>query len=139
MVPVCQGAQRRVGGEVGAEQLLLRRGDPHVYARVEHDDVPAAELVAVVPGAWIPGGGAEVLPVGRSPGAVVLVRADGRPGARLKPPPRRPVTIGEVRGDAVRPVHVVAGGEDRAGDAVEQGGGRLVPLSVAARDVARAD
>src|SRR5439155_604928 len=76
---------------------------------------------------------------GRSPGAVVLVRADGRPGARLKPPPRRPVTIGEVGGDAVRPVHVVAGGEDRAGDAVEQGGGRLVPLSVAARDVARAD
>src|SRR5207302_245557 len=49
MVPVGERAQRWVGGEIGAKPLLLRRIDPHVDGRVEHDDVPAAELVAVVP------------------------------------------------------------------------------------------
>src|SRR5205807_10671262 len=130
----------RGGGEVGLEAGLLRRADRRGHearVAVQHDDVPGAELVAVVTLGRIAGGRAEVAEIARGGGArVVVVVARHRIGTGLVAPPARVVAVLVVGGGAVG-IAGVAQREHGAGDAVEQGGGGLVVGAVAARDVAR--
>src|SRR2546422_6612199 len=48
LVPIREGATRRMGGEIGAQPLHLRGARRHVELAVERDDVPGAQVVAVV-------------------------------------------------------------------------------------------
>src|SRR5207253_11118242 len=50
MVPVGEGALRRVGGEIGAQPLLLGGPCDRGGIAVQRNDVPRAEVVAVIPG-----------------------------------------------------------------------------------------
>jgi hypothetical protein len=100
--------------------------------------VPGAEVVAVVAASRIAGGGTEVGVVRRRARDAIIVVAGCRPGAVLVAPPGRLVAEGEF-GEGAVGVGVVAGGEDGAGDGVEQFGGGFVVVVGAAGDVAGAD
>src|SRR6266480_3946450 len=108
-----------------------RRGD----VAVEHHDVPAAHVIAVVELPRVARGGAEIPYVGRRPRAETFHVADGGPGAGLVATPRGVIAVDEVRRAGAPALNVVADGEDGAGDAVEQGRGGLVVLPVAAGNV----
>src|SRR5207249_5063639 len=122
------------------QPLLLRRAGGHGdagAAAVQHDDVPGAEVVAVVALRRIAGGGAEVAEVPRGAGCLVIALPRGRLRAGLVPAPGRVVALVLRRRAAV--ISVVAGREDGPWDPVEQvGGGVVVAGLVATRDVARA-
>src|SRR5439155_9931872 len=88
-------------GQVRIEPLLLRRAhrgrDARVVA-VQYDDVPGAEIVAVVSPGRIVGGGSEVAEVSDGGGArVVVVVAERGVGAGLVAHPGGGVTIRIVR------------------------------------------
>ena len=94
MVPVGERAGVGVRGEVGPQPLLLHRpgGAAHDRAvRVERDEVPRADVEAVVPLRRIAREGAEVLVVARGVGGVVLVVAGNGLRARPDATPRRVV------------------------------------------------
>src|SRR5205807_6786167 len=93
VVPVGQGARPRVRGQIRLEPLLLRRSRPHRDVRVQGDDVPGAEVVAVVALGGVAGGGAEVAVVARGAGGVVVVVARHRAGARFEPAPGGRVAV----------------------------------------------
>src|SRR5437660_6438426 len=136
VMPVGHRALGRVGGEIGAEPLLLDAARAHVDVAVEHDHVPRAEVVAVVALGGIARSRAEIAEVaGRARGDIVFV-AGGGIGACLVPAPGRAVAVGEVAARAVH-VDVVPRGEHGAGDRVEDARGRFIGRLVAARDVAR--
>src|SRR5438876_9333066 len=143
MVPHRQGALASMGREVGLEPLLLRRthrcGDPVVVA-VQYDDVPRADVVAVIaPGGGVAGGGAEIAEIPRGAGARVVVAVAGRgERARLVSPPAGIVAALVLRRRAVG-VRGVAQGEDRPGNRVEQESGGVGAGRAAAGDVAGAD
>ena len=141
VVPVGDSTACRMGGEVGAQPLLLGRacgrGDARAAA-VEHDDVPSAEVVAVVTLRGIARGGAEVAEIARGIGRLVVPVAGRRARARLLPPPVGVVTL-LVLGERALVEGVVAVREHGARDVVEQRGRRLVCRPVAAADVPRAD
>ena len=142
MMPVGEERLAGVGRQVGPQPALLGRacraaaGDLAAVA-VQHDDVPGAQVVAVVARARRAGRRAEVGEVGSGlPG--VLVVAERRARAGRVPAPGGRVAAGEGRGIGHR-VGVVAEREDRAGEAVEQAGGGLVAVVVAGGDVTGAD
>ena len=81
---------------------------------------------------------AEVVAVGVERAELPVVVAGCRPEAVQVPSPGRAEAVG-VGVRAAGRVDVVPGGEDRAVDPVEQRGGRLVAVPVAAGDVAGAD
>ena len=141
VVPVGDGTARRMGGEVGAQPLLLgrarRRGDGRAAA-VEHDDVPTAEVVAVVTLRRIARRGAEVAEVARRISRLVVPVAGRRARARFLSPPVGVVAL-LVLGERALVEGVVPGGEHGARDVVEQRGRRLVARAVAAGDVPGAD
>src|SRR4029453_13887938 len=90
-VPVGQDAALGGGDQVGPEPALLGRPRSVVEAGVQRDQVPAAQVEAVVAAALGPGLPAEVGEVaGRSGGLVVGV-ARYRPGPGLEPAPGRTV------------------------------------------------
>src|SRR5437588_691555 len=135
-MPVGHRALGRVGGEIGAEPLLLDAARARVDVAVEHGHVPRAEVVAVVALGGIARSRAEIAEVaGRARGDIVFV-AGGGIGACLVPAPGRAVAVGEVTARAVH-VDVVPRGEHGAGDRVEDARGRFIGRLVAARDVAR--
>ncbi len=141
VVPVGQPAQAWVAGEIVLEPLHLRRGGRLRDVAVERDDVPLAQIEAVVP---LPrragGGGPEVIVVGLRVGLRVVVVAGRRMGPGLVPAPGRRVAIGELAGRPVG-VGVVPHGEDRRlRHRVEQLRGLFVArlAGVARGDVARA-
>src|SRR5439155_1008491 len=102
------------------------------------DDVPSAEVVAVVALRRIAGGGAEVAEVPRGAGRLVIALARSGLRAGLVPAPARVVAL-LVLGKRAAVIGVVAGREDGPWDPVEQvGGGVVVAGLVATRDVARA-
>src|SRR5207249_128173 len=82
-VPVSEGAELGVGREVGAQPLHLRRTRRDVDLAVDGEDVPGAQVVAVVPFRRIARGRAEVSEVPRRVRRCVLVVARYRPGAGL--------------------------------------------------------
>ena len=59
VVPVREGAQRAVCGQIGAQPLFLHGADSNREVAVERDDVPRADVVAVVPAITGPGKRAE--------------------------------------------------------------------------------
>src|SRR5215213_310506 len=108
-----------MGGEVAGEPGRLignrTRVAREVALRVEDDDVPRADVVAVPPTARVGRGRAErrelVAEVAHVPGRVgidaVVVVAERRPGSRLRPTPTRVVAIGELGGGSIL-IRVVA-------------------------------
>src|SRR5581483_6853372 len=96
MVPVGEGTGGGMGGEVIAQPALLRRARltaAHLGAiAVDHDDVPRAESVAVVPFAGI-AGITEVREVRSRAVRRVVVVARRRPRAQLVPTPGRPIAL----------------------------------------------
>src|SRR5207247_2208603 len=93
-VPVGECALRRVGAQVRLEPQLLRRARRRGDRAVQRDDVPRAQVVAVITLGRIAGGGAEVAIIARRSGGGVLRVARDGVGAGLLPPPRRAVTVG---------------------------------------------
>ena len=69
---------------------------------------------------------------------MVVVVTGGRAGAGLVASPEGVVTLGEIFASAVR-IGIVAGGEDRAEDVVEQGPSLLGAIGVASADITGAD
>src|SRR5207247_668829 len=140
VMPVGQGTVRRVGREVGAEPLDLCRGGGSRHERwaaaVQYDDVPGAEVVAVVALLGVAGGRAEIAEVAARVGRLVVQVTGRRLRARLVPPPGQAVTGGVLRGGAVV-VGVVAVGEDGARNRVEQAGRRRGAELTALGDVPR--
>src|SRR5205807_10048979 len=102
------------------------------------DDVPRAQVVAVIAAPWRAGLLAVVGVVRRRRAAVVVVVPGRRTGARLVSAPRGIVAVGERARPPTR-VRVVPGGEHGARNPVQQGRGRLRSARAAVRDVARAD
>src|SRR5207237_10070518 len=130
------------GREVRPKPQLLRRSGRrrHVTVlRVQHDDVPGAEIVAVVVLAAVAGLLTPVPPRRIRIAQVVLVVPDRGFGTRLVTTPRWSVAVGVVGVRRIG-IGVIANGEDGAGDGVEQRGGPLIAQEApAVGDVARAD
>ena len=142
VVPGGERAVARVRGEVGLEPEALgraaRAAADLTAVRVQHHDVPAAEVVAVPALRRSAGHGAEVGVVARCVPAAVFVVAHHRARARLVAAPARLVAALEVRGRPVG-IGVVAECEQAAEAPIEQRRRRLVARRVAARDVAGAE
>src|ERR687898_360814 len=100
--------------------------------------MPGPELVGVVALLGVACGLTEVLEVASCPFGVVLVVAGDRLGALLEAPPRRPVAFLEVLSRAPG-VSLIAQGQDRPVDTLDQLCGSLVLLGAALGDVARRD
>ena len=142
VVPVGEGAARRVRGQVGTQPLDLRRRgrrrDQLRAAAVQHDDVPGAEVVAVVALLWVARGGSIVAEVPRCVSRLVVALTGRRLGARLVPSPAQ-VVAAVVLGKGAVVVGGIAGREHGAGDAVEQHRCGVISGRAALRDVAGAD
>ena len=140
-VPHGERALSRVRREIRPEPLLLRGasggGDVGADA-VEHDDVPGAEVVAVVTLIRVAGRGPEVVEgTGRAGAGVVVVVPERGPGSGDVPPPAGSVAT-LVGGERATGIGVVADGEHRPRDAVQQCGRGFVVAAGAASDVPRA-
>src|SRR5882724_7968769 len=137
-MPVGERALRGGGGQVRLEPQLLRRTRRHGGRAVQRDDVPGAQVVAVVALGRIARGRAEVAVVARRAGGGVLSIARHGEGPPLLPPPGRVVAIG-IGGAVARRADVVARSEHSAGNRVEQLGGGGVVVVRAEGDVACSD
>jgi hypothetical protein len=143
MVPVGERARVRVGGKIFLKPLLLRGSGGAAShhrrtVRVERDHVPASQVVGVVSFAGIASRCPEVVEVCGGASRLGLMVAWAGLGASLKLPPGRVVASGEV-GRCAPGVGVVAEGSDRALNALEQAGRRLVAGASAGGDVPRPD
>jgi hypothetical protein len=109
-----------------------------VQLAVEYDDVPVGQVVAVITAALGTRGCAKVGEVAR--GAIGFVVVITRCGTRTVPVPApgRLVAFTELAQLAAA-VDIIAGREDRAFDAIEQGSRCLIAGRVTGRDVARTD
>jgi hypothetical protein len=143
LVPVGQRASGGMRLQILLQPFFLRRagaaaaGGPALG--VEHHDVPRAQVVAVRAGLGIARGGAEIIEVGRSVAGIEIMIAGRWVRARFVTAPCRPVAILEFLRAAVG-IDVVAYGEHRAGNFVEQlGSGFCAGKIAAVGDVARAD
>ena len=105
---------------------------------VQRVDAPCAQVVRVVAGLRVAGGGAEVGEIAGRAGRVVLVVARRRPCPDQLPAPGRGVAVPELAGGAVG-VDVVPERGDRPGQGIQQLRRRLVAARRAGRDVAGAD
>ena len=119
MMPVGEGTALRARGEVGLKPLLLSGAGAVRNVGVQDDDVPIAQVVAVIALGGVAGCRTEVAEIAGGAGSVVIVVARCRPGARFVPAPRRAVAVRVVGARAIG-VGVVAQGEDGARDRVEQ-------------------
>src|SRR2546426_5636357 len=129
-------------GQIGLEPLLLSRadagGDVRIVA-VQYDDVPGAEVVAVVALGGVAGLRSPVPEVPRRGRARVVVAVAGHGGGAglVTPPARREAVL--VDGGGAAGVGAVAHHEHAARDGVEDRGGGFVVGAVAARHVAGPD
>src|SRR5207244_9774127 len=128
----------RARGEVGLEPLLLGRAGAVRDVRVQGDDVPIAQVVAVIALRGVAGRRAEVAEIAGGAGRVVIVVARCRPGARFVPTPGRAVAVRVVGARAIG-VGVVAQGENGARDGVQQVRGERIRVHRAIGDVAGPD
>ena len=119
LVPVGHRAAFAAGREVGPQPLHLSGCRRYAEFAVQGDDVPAAEIVAVITLRGVTRRGAEVAVVASRVGSQILVVARHRLGAGLVSSPGRGVAIGEVAGRPVG-IGVVPHGEHGARDVVEQ-------------------
>src|SRR5688572_8817246 len=95
-MPVGQRAAPGARREVGPQPLLLSGAGGHADAAVQRNDVPIAEVVAVVSPAGRTRVGAEVGIVWGGARRVVLVVPRRRTRARLVPAPGRLIAVREV-------------------------------------------
>src|SRR5438093_12884886 len=125
LLDVGDRAGRPRGREIALQPRELSGSGGDVHPTVQGNDVPRAEVVAVVALPGLACGAPEVGEVGSGAGRVVVVNAGCGTRARLVTAPGRVVAVREV---AHRPVGigVVPGRENRAVDAVEQGRSGLV-------------
>ena len=137
-VPVGELALGGARREVVLEPHLLGGAGAHVEVAVQHDDMPGAQVVAVVTLVLLSRGPAEVVEVARGVLGVVFDVARGRPGARFLRPPGGVIAVLVIR---ARPVGggVVAGREHGAGNPPKQLRRLLVAGARARRDVAGTD
>src|SRR2546428_11770233 len=82
-----------VRGEIGPQPGILRRARGRRDVAVERDDMPGAELEAVITSAGGAGRGSEVGVIRGGPGRGVLVIPGAWLRARLVPAPGRIVTV----------------------------------------------
>ena len=118
---------QRAGGAVAGAALA-----------VEHDDVPGAQVVAVIAQARRSGDGAEIIEKILPVVGDVVVIADGRFQTRFEASPGRVETVGIF----ICPAGVVGGisqQENRAGEAVEDSAGKHIPVAVAECHIAGPD
>src|SRR6266571_6728844 len=80
LVPIRESAPRRMGGEIGAQPPHLRGARRYVELAVERDDVPGAQVVAVVAQAGRARQGSEVVEVAAGARRFVVVVAGDRAG-----------------------------------------------------------
>ena len=147
MVPHGERARVRVRREVGAEPRQLRieiehspQGLGFLEVRVQHDDMPRAEVVAVPAGGLVVRRDAEVaevsiggrVRVGHSAQFLVLVVTGGGVRALLESTPRRGVALSVV-GRRALGIGIVPEREHRAGDGVDDLGGPSRVLEVQGR------
>ncbi len=125
VVPVGDGALRRIRGEVGTQPLDLggRRVDRDVA--VEDHHMPGSQIIAVVALISGAGGHTEIVIVGpTSIGIVFMVPGRGESSC-LQTAPRWSVAIAKIGVGAQR-IRIVASGVDGALDAVQQRSGSLI-------------
>ena len=120
---ISEGTKLLMLGKVLAQPLLLRRSssatsDLRTFA-IQDDDVPLAEIVAVIGLVRITGCGAEIMRVSGRTAATVLVVPRCWPGTGFVPPPSRVVTLREIFFAPVR-VSEISGSENRSWNLVEQ-------------------
>src|SRR2546427_5343449 len=89
MVPVGDRAPLCARGEIGPQPRFLRRAGAHVDVAVQRNDVPGAEIVAVVAQPGRPGLRPEVAEVTGGARRVMVVVAGRGAGARPVPAPGR--------------------------------------------------
>src|SRR5438093_11671426 len=138
MMPHGECALLAVRREVGLEPLvLLRAGAERDMAAVgvQYDDMPGAEIDAVVSLAARAGAVPEIVKTGVRRAGVVFVIAQQRVGLALVAAPGGIVAIGVIGGCAVE--RVVAQRDHGARIGVQQTGGGLVTVPPAGADVAR--
>src|ERR1051325_11933348 len=137
---VGQNALVRVRREIGPKPGILCRAGRRRNVAVEREDVPGAEVVAVIPAAGRPRRRSEIRVVGSRARRIVFVIPRGWLGAMLMAPPRRVIAVVELGGRAVV-VGVVADIVDGrgVGDGIQQFGSGFVAAITAARDVTGAD
>jgi len=138
-MPVGEGTALRARGEIGAEPLLLRPAGMPVDVAVQDDDVPIAEVVAVVPLVPVRGSHAEI---GEVPlrGRRQVVVIPGRGTSPLPVTAPGGLVAPRVFGRCAVLIGVVAEREHGAWNAVKQLGGPLVVGvgGITARDIAGA-
>lgn len=129
MVPDGQGARRWMLGQVGLEPLFLRgaslAASDLAAVAVDRDDVPSAEIEAVVAARRV-GGGTEVVEVVRSPGGPVVVVARDRVDPGLERAPGAVEQVGVVAGGAGAVRDVAQGQHARGVERLDDGRGLLV-------------
>ncbi len=143
LVPVGESACRWVRLEVRAQPFFLRR--PGVAAAnfrtfaVQHDDVPGAQLVAVITLFWITGIRAEVVEVSSGAAGMKFMIANRWVCSGFLASPRGVIAFGKLLGRALF-VSVVACGEYRARNRLEKLGGRFSAGKIrAVGNIARTD
>ena len=134
-VPHGERALGGVGGQVRLEPQFLRRAGRRGDVAVQHDDVPGAQVVAVVELSRVARRRPEILPIARRTRTEPLHVPGRRPRARLVPAPRGVITVDKIWGAAARAQYVIAEREHGAGDRVENRGRGFVIGAVAPRDV----
>ena len=134
LVPIGERAAPAVEREVAAQPLHLGRAWRDVELAVDGDDVPIAEVVAVITFGGIARGRAEVAEIPGGRAIAVFMVAGHRPGPRFVPSPRRVVVV-RVFGGGTHLVGVVAQREHGARDAVQQIRGERVSVLRAVGDI----
>ncbi len=140
VMPIRQSTVSGVRSQVFLQPGHLRRaGAASVNPQaggVEYDDVPIAYVIAVPAFANLARRLAEVCEVVGSVVNFVFVVAGGRADAVLKPPPGGIKTGLELIQGRVF-IDVVTGGEDYAGDVIQQGSGLVIALLPADGNITR--
>src|SRR5687768_14337657 len=117
------GALRRMRRQILPQPLFLgRSGLAAADARtvgIQHDDVPAGIVVAIIALGGLAGRGAEVVVIAACSYSVIFVISDRGPRPRFMPAPRRLVAVRKLSAGTVV-VNIIAGGKDETGDRVEQ-------------------
>ena len=133
-----EGAPLRVRGEIILEPGVLSGrgggvGRPVGEARVEHDDMPGADVQAVVAQIARPGAVTPIIPHAADMTVVVVVVPQGVVRPCLVPAPGRVVALEVVAG--IRE-HGVAQRQHRSGDGIQDLRGELVASAAAGGDIA---
>ena len=137
-MPIGQRTRCRVFSEIFAQPIFLRTAPKTgVDITVERNDVPSANVVAVITSTGGTGIPAKVVKIRRSLESVVVVISGCGASTTTVPAPCRLVTFFEIIRSAAR-VGMVTHREHYAGNAVEELGRRCGLDPIATRNIASA-